>query len=149
MKKLLFASVALLFSVALMAQEKFVDHVKFKTEEHDFGKIKQGVPVTYDFPISNVGKTAVVVESATATCGCTTPVKPEQPIMPGDANKITAGFNAQAPGPFTKQITIKLAGVDETKVITIKGEVLSAEEFDAYVKTKGKDSKDSKSKPNN
>ena len=148
MKKLLFASVALLFSVALMAQEKFVDHVKFKTEEHDFGKIKQGVPVTYDFPISNVGKTPVVVESATATCGCTTPVKPEQPIMPGDANKITAGFNAQAPGPFTKQITIKLAGVDETKVITIKGEVLSAEEYDAYVKTKGKDQKD-KSKPNN
>ena len=69
--------------------------------------------------------------------------------MPGDANKITAGFNAGAPGPFTKTITVKLAGVDETKVITIKGEVLSAEEYDAYVKTKGKDSKDNKSKPNN
>lgn len=148
MKKLLIASVALFSSVALLAQEKFVDHVKFKTEEHDFGKIKQGVPVTYDFAISNVGKAPVVVESATASCGCTTPVKPEQPIMPGDANKITAGFNAAAPGPFTKQITIKLAGVDEVKLITIKGEVLSAEEYDAYVKTKGKDTKDNKGKPN-
>jgi hypothetical protein len=148
MKKLLIASIALFSSVALLAQEKFVDHVKFKTEEHDFGKIKQGVPVTYDFAISNVGKAPVVVESATASCGCTTPVKPEQPIMPGDANKITAGFNAAAPGPFTKQITIKLAGVDEVKLITIKGEVLSAEEYDAYVKTKGKDAKDNKGKPN-
>ena len=148
MKKLLIASAALIFSAALSAQEKFADHVKFKVEEHDFGKIKQGVPVTYDFAIENTGKTPVVVESATASCGCTTPVKPEQPIMPGDASKITAGFNAGAPGPFTKTITVKLAGVDETKVITIKGEVLSAEEYDAYVKTKGKDSKD-KSKPNN
>jgi len=66
--------------------------------------------------------------------------------MPGDANKITAGFNAAAPGPFTKTITIKLAGIDETKLITIKGEVLSAEEYDAYVKTKGKETKDTKEK---
>ena len=114
MKKLLIAAAALIFSSALTAQQaKFDDHVKFKATEHDFGKIKVGVPVTYDFAISNVGKTPVVVESATASCGCTTPVKPEQPIMAGDANKITAGFNAAAPGPFTKTITIKLAGVEE------------------------------------
>lgn len=150
MKKLLIASAALIFSVALSAQEKFLDHLKFKVEEHDFGKIKQGTPVTFDFAINNIGKTPVVVESATASCGCTTPVKPEQPILPGEANKITAGFNAAAIGPFTKPITVKLAGVDETRVIFIKGEVLSAEEYDAYVKTKGKETKDNKDgKPNN
>ena len=147
MKKLLIASVALFSSVALFAQEKFADHVKFKYEEHDFGKIKQGVPVTFDFAFTNVGKTPVVVESATATCGCTTPVRPEQPVMAGDANKVTAGFNAGAAGPFTKPITIKLAGVDEVKIITIKGEVLEAAAYDEYVKTKGKDSKE-KSKTN-
>ena len=150
MKKLLIASAALIFSVALSAQEKFLDHLKFKVEEHDFGKIKQGTPVTFDFAINNIGKTPVVVESATASCGCTTPVKPEQPILPGEANKITAGFNAAALGPFTKPITVKLAGVDETRVIFIKGEVLSAEEYDTYVKAKGKETKDNKDgKPNN
>ena len=149
MKKLLIASAALIFSAALSAQEKFTDHVKFKVEEHDFGKIKQGVPVTYDFAITNVGKTQVVVESATASCGCTTPVKPEQPIAPGESNKITAGFNAAAPGPFTKPITVKIAGVDETKVIMIKGEVLSAADYDAYVKTKGKEKDTKDNKPNN
>jgi hypothetical protein len=125
MKKLLIAFVAFFISTALLAQDKFDSHIKFKTEEHNFGKIKQGVPVTHDFVITNVGKTPVVVESATASCGCTTPVKPEQPIMPGESNKITAGFNAASSGPFTKQITIKLAGVDEVKVIIIKGEVVA------------------------
>lgn len=139
MKKLLIAATALIFSSALFAQqEKFDDHLKFKATEHDFGKIKAGTPVTYDFAISNVGKIPVVVESATASCGCTTPVKPEQPILPGDANKLTAGFNAAAPGPFTKTITVKLAGVDEVKVITIKGEVLNEAEYAAYLKTKEK-----------
>ena len=149
MKKLLIASAALIFSVALSAQEKFADHVKFKVEEHDFGKIKQGVPVTYDFALNNIGKTPVVVESATASCGCTTPVKPEQPILAGEVSKITAGFNAAAPGSFTKPITIKIAGVDETKTIFIKGEVLTAEEYDAYVKSKAKTKDTKESKPNN
>ena len=146
MKKLLIAAAALIFSTALTAQqEKFDDHIKFKATEHDFGKIKVGVPVTYDFAINNVGKTPVVVESATASCGCTTPVKPEQPIMAGDANKITTGFNAASPGPFTKTISIKLAGVDEVKVITIKGEVLTEEAYTEFVKTKT----NSKAKPAN
>jgi hypothetical protein len=149
MKKLLIAATALIFSSVLSAQQtKFDDHIKFKATEHDFGKIKVGVPVTYDFAISNVSKTPVVVESATASCGCTTPVKPEQPIMGGDANKITAGFNAAAPGPFTKTITIKLAGVDEVKIITIKGEVLTEEAYAEYVKT-SKASSSSKTKPAN
>ncbi len=139
MKKLLIAAVALIFSSVISAQQsKFDEVVKFKVTEHDFGKIKVGVPVTYDFALSNVGKTPVVVESATASCGCTTPVKPEQPIMAGDANKITAGFNAAAPGPFSKPITIKLAGVDEIKIITIKGEVLNEADYEAYLKTKAK-----------
>jgi len=47
------------------------------------GKIKQGVPVTYDFAFKNVSKQPVVIESATASCGCTTPVKPEKPFPAG------------------------------------------------------------------
>jgi len=150
MKKLLIAATALIFSSALSAQqEKFEDHVKFKVTEHDFGKIKVGVPVTYDFAINNVGKTPVVVESATASCGCTTPVKPDQPIMGGDANKITAGFNAASPGPFTKTITVKLAGVEEVKVITIKGEVLTEEAYAEFVKTSKASAPNKSTKPAN
>lgn len=139
MKKLLIASAALIFSSVLLAQNnKFDNLVKFKVSEHDFGKIKVGVPVTYDFELSNISKAPVVFESATASCGCTTPVKPEQPVMTGASDKLTAGFNAAAPGPFTKTITVKLAGVDETKLITIKGEVLNEADYEAYLKSKAK-----------
>ncbi|MFT3936038.1 MAG: DUF1573 domain-containing protein [Chitinophagaceae bacterium] len=107
------------------------DLIKFKETVHDFGKIKQGVPVTYDFVFTNVSKQAVVIESATASCGCTTPVKPEQPIAKGKSDKIKAGFNAAAASPFDKTIYVKVAGAAQPMEIKIKGEVLTA---DAYAK---------------
>ena len=137
MKKVLLFAFAFALTISAMAQTKVDSIIKFKNEVHDFGKIKQAVPVTYDFAFMNVSKAPVVIESATATCGCTTPVKPTEPILPGKSDKITAGFNAGAAGPFTKPITIKVAGTEETKIITIKGEVLTAEAYDEYIKTKG------------
>ena len=135
MKKVLLLSTAFAVSFCVMAQTKVDEIIKFDTEIHDFGKIKQAVPVTYDFVFKNISNTPLVIESATATCGCTTPVKPEQPVMAGKSDKVTAGFNAGAAGPFTKPITIKVAGTDETKIITIKGEVLDPEAYETYLKT--------------
>jgi hypothetical protein len=136
MKKVLLLAAAFALTLTAIAQTKIDEVIKFDTDVHDFGKIKQSVPATYDFAFKNISNAPVVIESATATCGCTTPVKPTEPILPGASNKITAGFNAGAAGPFTKPITIKVAGTDETKVITIKGEVLTAEAYEAYLKAK-------------
>ncbi len=132
MKKLvLFASI-LVMSASLFAQQKKAeDAVKFKDLVHDFGKIKQGSPVTFDFAFTNISGAPLVIESATPSCGCTTPVKPEGAIATGKDDKITAGFNAAAPGPFNKSITIKVAGIDLPLQLKIVGEVLTA---DAYAK---------------
>jgi len=120
---------------------KAEDLIKFKETTHDFGKIKQGVPVTYDFVFTNISKKTVVIESATASCGCTTPVKPEQPIAKGKSDKIKAGFNAASPSPFDKTIYVKVSGAAQPMEIKIKGEVLSADAFAKYEAEKGKTSK--------
>ena len=93
--------------------------VKFKELKHNFGKIKQGVPVTHDFEFTNVSSGAVIVETATASCG-----------MKSKTDKIKAGFNAAAPGPFEKTVYVKLKGVDAPMELKIAGEVLSAAEYD-------------------
>ncbi|MDF2189705.1 DUF1573 domain-containing protein [Paraflavitalea sp. CAU 1676] len=143
MKSFLLAASALLLSVTMFAQapatsgQKAADVLKFKEITHDFGKIKQNVPVTYDFVFSNAGGKPVVIESAIASCGCTTPVKPEAPVGKGKQDKITAGFNAQVLGVFTKSITIKVAGIDTPMEIRITGEVLNEVDFAKYEKEKG------------
>lgn len=127
MKTLMLALSVMLFSTAVFSQSKKAeDLVTFKEKVYDFGKIKQGVPVNHEFEFTNISDKPVVIESATASCGCTTPTWPQAPIAKGKSDKLKAGFNAAAPGAFTKQITVKVAGADQPVVITIKGEVLAA-----------------------
>ena len=129
MLSLLLVSTAF-FSFSQSAAKKAEDMVKFKELRHDFGKIKQGVPVTHDFEFTNIANEPVIVENATASCGCTTPVWPQQPIMKAKTDKIKAGFNAAAAGPFEKTIFIKLKGIDARYELKIAGEVLTAEAYD-------------------
>lgn len=130
---MLLAFAAILISATMFAQSNEVKAeasvIKFKELSHNFGKIKQGVPVTYDFVFSNVSDKPVTIENASASCGCTTPKWPQPPVAKNKSDKITAGFNAAAPGPFNKSIYVKVAGVDQPIELKITGEVLSAEEF--------------------
>jgi hypothetical protein len=136
MKTFLLALPTLFFSVAVMAQAKTDDVIKMNTEKYDFGKIKQGVPVTYYFEIKNISDKPVVVENSWGSCGCTTPEKPTEPIQPGKSAKLKVQYNAAALNHFDKDVYIKLAGIDIPKTVKISGEVLDAAAYDAYVKSK-------------
>ena len=143
MKKLFLSLAAFVVTATVFAQEpaattKPTDLVQFTETVHDFGKIKQGVPVTYDFAFKNISKQPVVIESATASCGCTTPVKPEKPVAKGKSDVVKAGFNAAAASPFEKTIFVKIAGAQMPLELKIKGEVLAP---DAYAKYEAEKSK--------
>ena len=143
MKKLLFLATAFIFTYAGMAQDKpnAEEVVKVNTEKYDFGKIKQGTPVTYAFELTNTTDKPLVVENSWASCGCTTPEKIVEPIMPGKTAKLKVQYNAAAISPFTKDVFVKFAGIEQPKTLHITGEVLSNEAYEQYVKTKPQDSK--------
>ncbi|MEJ0103581.1 MAG: DUF1573 domain-containing protein [Bacteroidota bacterium] len=147
MKSILLAATAFMFSVVVMAQTKADDVIKVNIEKYDFGKIKQNVPVIYNFEIKNTSDKPVVVENSWGSCGCTTPEKPKEPIQPGQTAKLKVQYNAAALNHFEKDVYIKLAGIEQPKTIKITGEVLDAAAYDAYAKgnkadkTKAKGSK--------
>lgn len=129
MKKILlslFAVAAVTFS---FAQTKVAEVAQFKSETIDLGKIKVGNPTTAVFEVKNIGKTPLIIEAANPTCGCTIGDYTKSPISTGKNGEIKATYNAAGVGVFEKHLTVKFAGVDEIKSITIKGEVLSAEDF--------------------
>ena len=138
MKKLLFTLAAFAVTSWAVAQTttdakpKAQDFVSFKETKHDFGKIKQGSPVKYEFAFQNISDKPVIIENAWASCGCTTPTKPEQPIAKGKSNVIKAGFNAAAAGPFDKTVYVKLKDIDVPLELKISGEVLNADAFAKY-----------------
>lgn len=135
MKKLLFLAAAFVTGIAAFAQQKADDLVKINIDKYDFGKIKQGVPVVTYFTLTNISDKPVVIENSWAGCGCTTPEVSKAPIAPNGTTKIKVGYNAAAMGVFNKDVYVKLAGVQDTKVIKITGEVLDTNAYDAYTKT--------------
>jgi hypothetical protein len=128
MKKILLSLSIIAMSTTLFAQKP--DEVaKFTMETIDFGKIKVDEPPTATFVVKNIGTEPLIIENAQPTCGCTIGDYTKSPIMPGKEGWIKATYNAKSVGAFDKHLTVKFAGVPETKQITIKGEVLSAEEY--------------------
>src|SRR5258708_5309740 len=61
---------------------------------YNFGKVSEGEKITYNFRFVNSGKKLLVIDKATASCGCTIAEKPEAPIFPGDTGFIKAVFNS-------------------------------------------------------
>jgi hypothetical protein len=122
-------------ALTVQAQEKKIsDVIKVNTEKHDFGKIKQNVPVTTNFEITNISDKTIVIENAWAGCGCTTPEYPKEPIAPNTTVKLKVGFNAAALNHFDKDVSIKLSGINDVKVVKIVGDVLDEASYAAYVK---------------
>lgn len=98
--------------------------VQFKEVKHNFGKIKKNVPATYIFSFSNPSPKPVIIESAVAECGCTTPVYDNKPILKGKISDIKVTYNAATPGTFTKKVTVKFANQAQPYILTIEGEVV-------------------------
>jgi hypothetical protein len=90
---------------------------------HDFGKIKQGVPVTHEFKFTNKGAVPMVITNVTASCGCTTPDWTRDPIAPGGQGFVKATYNAAAPGGFNKTVTVTSNIENGFVQLFIKGEV--------------------------
>lgn len=102
--------------------------MKFAKETHDFGKIEQGKPVTHVFEFKNSGADPVVINDATASCGCTKPNWTREPIMPGKTGSVSATFNAAAAGQFTKTVTVTSNAEAGQVVLYLKGEVTTQKE---------------------
>ena len=129
MKKLLFAVLALT-STSLFAQKKADDIAKIDVQTYDLGKVKQGVPATATFVVTNIGTEPLLIEQASPTCGCTISDYTKSEIAPGKTGYIKATYNAANLGHIDKTLTVKFAGADDVKSIKLSGDVLEPTAYD-------------------
>ncbi|MCF0206672.1 MAG: DUF1573 domain-containing protein, partial [Bacteroidales bacterium] len=81
--------------------------IVFQSTEYDFGTIKQGEKVTYEYKFKNEGKSDLIIRKVKATCGCTVPNPEKMVIKAGEESFIKATFNSSGKkGRQSKPITI-------------------------------------------
>ena len=98
--------------------------MKFEKESHDFGKIKPGDLVTYDFKFTNQGKSPLIITDGYASCGCTKPTWPKIPIQPGQSGVIHVTFDSKGKmGLQDKLITITANTNPAQNMVHLVGEV--------------------------
>ena len=97
----------------------------FEKGNYDFGKITQGEKVSYSYKFKNSGKSPLIISNATATCGCTIPETPKEPILPGAEGVIKVVFNSAGKmGMQDKVITVTSNANPNVNTVHLVGEVL-------------------------
>jgi len=98
--------------------------IKFDETEFDFGTINEGETVEHRYKFTNVGKVPLTILNARASCGCTTPDWPKDPIPPGGTGEIYAKFNSDGRVKEQKKIITILANTHPNEtMIRLKGYV--------------------------
>lgn len=81
--------------------------IQFDEQKHDFGILLQGEKVSYTFTFKNIGRKDLIIKDATASCGCTIPRFPKEPIKSGDTGEIEVVFNSSnRSGRQIKTVTV-------------------------------------------
>lgn len=95
--------------------------IRFNKTEHDFGVINEGDVVETTFEIENVGTADLIITNAFATCGCTVPEWPKDPIKPKEKGILKVSFDSNGkPNKQNKTITLTTNTEEGKEVITIK-----------------------------
>lgn len=127
MKKI---SIVFIFSFVLsgvlFAQKLNQGEVKFNKTVHDYGPIKEEMEVAIsEFELTNTGKSPVIIQRITASCGCTSPTYTREPILPGKKGNIKVAYNTiHRPGTFRKSVRVYTNVPDTVYTLTIKGNVI-------------------------
>jgi len=98
--------------------------VEFDKTEYDFGTVAEGQIVETTFVVKNTGKTDLVITDAKATCGCTVPVWPKEPVKVGESAEVKVKFNTTGkPNRQSKTVTLYTNTATGTELLKIFGNV--------------------------
>lgn len=125
MKKLILTTILSIFALVTFAAGEA--EIKFEKTSHNFGTFPESSPkVTCVFKFTNTGDKLLVIHQAIASCGCTVPQYPKEPIKPGEGGEIIVTYDGSGkfPGHFKKSITLRTNAKQEIIRLYVEGDMV-------------------------
>jgi hypothetical protein len=102
--------------------------IRFEKFTHDMGTILEGETVGYNFVFTNVGEGPLIINDASASCGCTVPRFSTRPVQPGEKGSVEVMFDSTGRiGQQNKTITVHTNGKVRTVQLTITANIIQSE----------------------
>jgi len=96
----------------------------FSESVFDFGEVESGDVVEHTYLFKNTGEGPLLISNATASCGCTVPSWPKDPIEAGADGEIKVRFDSKGKsGIQSKTVTIISNTQPNKTTLTLKGMV--------------------------
>ena len=118
-----FLSINVISIEAKSAQPEKQDSIIFCQMEFDFGTIERGSDGTCEFEFVNKGQNPLILSNVRATCGCTVPQWPKEPIAPGKKGVVKVKYNTNILGAFNKSVTVHSNAANKMVILRLKGKV--------------------------
>lgn len=101
--------------------------ISFENTEHDFGRIVDGVKVSYTFKFKNTGDGDLIIHQVKSSCGCTATKFSKEVIPPGGKGKIQLTFDSSnRPGMNHKTARVVTNTQPNTHILRISAQVVDA-----------------------
>ena len=121
---LLISSLLLAFNIQKDNDQRVTSSIEWINTEHNFGRIKQNIPVTAAFEFKNSSMVPLVIISVEPQCGCTVADYPKEPVTFGGKGVVSVSFDARNSGYFQKSIIVTTNSEQGSTTLIIKGEVV-------------------------
>lgn len=92
----------------------------FNELSHEFGIVKEDTKHLYNFVVTNTGKKPLFIQDVKASCGCTTPKKPEKAIAPGKSDIIAVEFHPKVGQLGRQDKTVTVMANTEPNMVVLK-----------------------------
>jgi hypothetical protein len=131
MKKIIFCLTVFTFiTITLHAQNAQTvknDSIIFNKTVHEYGTIEKGSDGSCVFTFTNKGNKPLILNNVRASCGCTVPEWPRQPVPPGEKGEIKVKYNTNITGNFNKSIRVNSNADNSLVILYVKGNVTQSQ----------------------
>ena len=83
--------------------------ISFTDTLHNFGRVKEGETLEYDFTFTNKGTKDLIISEAKGSCGCTVPTFPDKPVKAGEQGIIKVTFNSSGRKGYNEKSVVVIS----------------------------------------